>query len=90
MNVDLRVDAHLPHEYIGVEGLRLEMYRKLASARDTAALDEVAVEMRDRCGEPPASVATSSPWRGSGCWRGTSRGWPTSLSPRLSCPVGPK
>ena len=33
------------------------MYRKLASARDTATLDEAVTEMRDRYGEPPAEVA---------------------------------
>src|SRR5205814_9640843 len=57
VKVDLPVDAHLPTEYIAVERLRLEMYRKLASARDTAALDEAVTEMRDRYGEPPAEVA---------------------------------
>jgi transcription-repair coupling factor (superfamily II helicase) len=57
VKVDLPVDAHLPTGYISVERLRLEMYRKLASARDTAALDEAVTEMRDRYGEPPAEVA---------------------------------
>jgi transcription-repair coupling factor (superfamily II helicase) len=56
VKVDLPVDAHLPHEYIGVERLRLEMYRKLAGVRDEARLDEVVAEMRDRYGEPPAAV----------------------------------
>ena len=37
VKVDLPVDAHLPHDYIGVERLRLEMYRKLAEARDRRA-----------------------------------------------------
>jgi transcription-repair coupling factor (superfamily II helicase) len=55
--VDLPVDAHLPHEYIGVERLRLEMYRKLAGVRDAATLNEIVAEMRDRYGEPPAQVA---------------------------------
>ena len=57
VKIDLPVDAHLPHDYIGVERLRLEMYRKLASARTTAELDEAVVEMRDRYGEPPQTVA---------------------------------
>jgi transcription-repair coupling factor (superfamily II helicase) len=57
VKVDLPVDAHLPHEYIGVERLRLEMYRKLAGARTTEALDEIVAEMRDRYGEPSAPVA---------------------------------
>ncbi|GAA1816191.1 transcription-repair coupling factor [Planosporangium flavigriseum] len=56
VKVDLPVDAHLPHSYIGVERLRLEMYRKLASVRDAATLNEIVAEMRDRYGEPPAQV----------------------------------
>jgi transcription-repair coupling factor (superfamily II helicase) len=57
VKIDLPVDAHLPHDYIGVERLRLEMYRKLAEARDSAALTEVVAEMTDRYGEPPTAVA---------------------------------
>ncbi|GAA2524549.1 transcription-repair coupling factor [Pilimelia columellifera] len=57
VKIDLPVDAHLPHDYIAVERLRLEMYRKLASARDAAVLEEVVAEMTDRYGEPPAQVA---------------------------------
>ncbi|GLY01074.1 transcription-repair coupling factor [Actinoplanes sp. NBRC 101535] len=56
VKIDLPVDAHLPTEYIAVERLRLEMYRKLAEARDGARLDEVIAEMTDRYGEPPAPV----------------------------------
>src|SRR6185295_14365541 len=33
VKVDLPIDAHLPLDYIGVERLRLEMYRKIAGAR---------------------------------------------------------
>jgi transcription-repair coupling factor (superfamily II helicase) len=55
--IDLPIDAHLPTEYISVERLRLEMYRKLAEARDNARLDEVVAEMTDRYGEPPEPVA---------------------------------
>jgi transcription-repair coupling factor (superfamily II helicase) len=57
VKIDLPIDAHLPLEYIGAERLRLEIYRKIASARDAAALDEVVAEMRDRYGEPPTPVA---------------------------------
>jgi transcription-repair coupling factor (superfamily II helicase) len=57
VKVDLPVDAHLPHDYIGVERLRLEMYRKLAEARTTKRLAEVVAEMTDRYGEPPEPVA---------------------------------
>jgi len=57
VKIDLPVDAHLPVEYISVERLRLEMYRKLAEARDDKQLDEVVAEMTDRYGEPPEQVA---------------------------------
>ncbi|GID26566.1 transcription-repair coupling factor [Paractinoplanes brasiliensis] len=56
VKIDLPVDAHLPVDYVSVERLRLEMYRKLAEARDNAKLDEVVAEMTDRYGEPPAQV----------------------------------
>ncbi|MEU8000114.1 transcription-repair coupling factor [Catellatospora sp. NPDC049111] len=57
VKIDLPIDAHLPHDYIDSERLRLEIYRKLASARDEAALQEVVAELTDRYGEPPAPVA---------------------------------
>ncbi|MET8280136.1 transcription-repair coupling factor [Micromonospora sp. NPDC005174] len=56
VKIDLPIDAHLPHDYVSVERLRLEMYRKLAEARDEARLGEVVAEMTDRYGEPPAPV----------------------------------
>jgi transcription-repair coupling factor (superfamily II helicase) len=57
VKVDLPVDAHLPHEYLGVERLRLEMYRKIAAAKTSQRLDEVEAELRDRYGSPPDQVA---------------------------------
>ena len=56
VKVDLPVDAHLPHDYIGVERLRLEMYRKLASARTADALAASVTEMKDRYGKLPPEV----------------------------------
>ena len=57
VKIDLPVDAHLPHDYVGVERLRLEMYRKLAEARDDGAAGARSVaEMTDRYGEPPEPV----------------------------------
>src|SRR4030095_15777442 len=57
VKVDLPVDAHLPHEYVNVERLRLEMYRKVAEGKTTQRLEEVEAEMRDRYGSPPEQVA---------------------------------
>ncbi|HEY8451643.1 MAG: transcription-repair coupling factor [Micromonosporaceae bacterium] len=56
VKIDLPVDAHLPEEYVPVERLRLEAYRKLASATTDAELDEVLAELDDRYGEPPVEV----------------------------------
>ncbi|MFQ6272830.1 transcription-repair coupling factor [Kutzneria viridogrisea] len=56
VRVDLPVDAHIPHDYVPGERLRLEAYRKLAAAVDEAALAAVAEELKDRYGTPPAPV----------------------------------
>ncbi len=41
MKIELPVDAHLPHDYISHERLRLEAYRKLAAAETDDVLDEI-------------------------------------------------
>ncbi|WP_041684810.1 transcription-repair coupling factor [Renibacterium salmoninarum] len=56
MKIELPVNAHLPHDYVPGERLRLEAYRKLAAAASNAAIDEVLEELVDRYGEPPAAV----------------------------------
>jgi transcription-repair coupling factor (superfamily II helicase) len=56
VRVDLPVDAHLPHDYVPGERLRLEAYRKIAAAPDADALDAVQEELIDRYGLPPAAV----------------------------------
>ncbi|MDQ0864035.1 transcription-repair coupling factor [Arthrobacter globiformis] len=53
MKIELPVNAHLPHDYVPGERLRLEAYRKLASAVTNEAIDEVLAELVDRYGEPP-------------------------------------
>ncbi|GIG70856.1 transcription-repair coupling factor [Phytomonospora endophytica] len=56
VKVDLPVDANIPYDYISVERLRLEMYRKLAEVRTEEHLAEVRAEMTDRYGEAPEPV----------------------------------
>ncbi|MBC6450289.1 transcription-repair coupling factor [Actinokineospora xionganensis] len=56
VRIDLPVDAHIPHDYVPGERLRLEAYRKLAAAPDVAGLDAVREELVDRYGEPPTPV----------------------------------
>ncbi|MCW2613439.1 MAG: transcription-repair coupling factor [Frankiales bacterium] len=54
--VDLPVDAHLPHDYIPGERLRLEAYRRLAAAYDEPAIAAVRAELADRYGPLPDPV----------------------------------
>jgi len=56
VRIELPVDAHLPHDYIESERLRLEMYRRLAEVRSDADVDAIAEEMVDRYGDPPQEV----------------------------------
>ena len=57
IKIELPVDAHLPHDYVPGERLRLEAYKKLAAVEDEAALAEIEAELRDRYGTPPEPVA---------------------------------
>ncbi|PWV73284.1 transcription-repair coupling factor (superfamily II helicase) [Prauserella marina] len=56
VRVDLPIDAHIPHDYVPGERLRLEAYRKIAAAPDKAGLDAVLDELVDRYGQPPSPV----------------------------------
>jgi transcription-repair coupling factor (superfamily II helicase) len=57
VKVELPVDAHLPHDYIPGERLRLEAYRKLASVANEDELAAVVAELDDRYGDAPEPVA---------------------------------
>jgi transcription-repair coupling factor (superfamily II helicase) len=57
MKIELPVNAHLPHDFVPGERLRLEAYRKLASAITYEAIDEVRAELVDRYGELPLPAA---------------------------------
>ena len=56
VKVELPVDAHIPHDYVSGERLRLEAYRRIAAATDEASIDEVVAELRDRYGPLPEPV----------------------------------
>ena len=56
IKIELPVDAHLPHDYVPHERLRLEMYKKLAAVVDEAQLGEIEAELVDRYGSPPEPV----------------------------------
>jgi transcription-repair coupling factor (superfamily II helicase) len=57
VRIELPVDAHLPHDYIPSERLRLEMYKRLAEVRADEDIDLLREELLDRYGEPPEPVA---------------------------------
>jgi transcription-repair coupling factor (superfamily II helicase) len=52
---ELSVDvaALLPEDYVADVGVRLSLYKRLASAVDEAHVADIAVEMEDRFGAPP-------------------------------------
>nr|WP_239455409.1 transcription-repair coupling factor [Nocardioides gilvus] len=56
IRIDLPVDAHLPHDYVSSERLRLEMYKRLSEVRTDADVDEIRAELVDRYGTPPDVV----------------------------------
>jgi transcription-repair coupling factor (superfamily II helicase) len=56
IRVDLPVDAHLPHDYIPGERLRLEAYRRIAGAATHEELAEARQELVDRYGRFPQPV----------------------------------
>ena len=56
--VELPVTAHLPIEYVPSERLRLDLYRRIADAKESAELKSIAEELVDRFGELPAEAQT--------------------------------
>jgi transcription-repair coupling factor (superfamily II helicase) len=56
MRVDLPVDAHIPHEWVPGERLRLEAYRRIASIAKEADVVAVHDELVDRYGKLPEPV----------------------------------
>ena len=56
VKIELPVDAHLPHDYVPSERLRLEMYKRLAEVRSDEEIDEVRSELVDRYGTVPDPV----------------------------------
>ena len=55
-NVNLRVDLRIDDEFIPDMNQRLTVYRRFAAVRNDAELDRLMDEVRDRYGNPPASV----------------------------------
>ncbi|MGI8418572.1 MAG: transcription-repair coupling factor [Nakamurella sp.] len=50
VRIELPIDASIPHEYVPTERLRLDAYRKIASATGPDDLEAVQAELTDRYG----------------------------------------
>ena len=56
VRVELPVNAHIPHDYIGGERLRLEAYTRIAAIDSDDQIVAVRDELTDRYGTPPEPV----------------------------------
>ncbi len=56
VRVELPVNAHIPHEYVPGERLRLEAYTRIAAIDSADDLAAARAELTDRFGPPPEAV----------------------------------
>jgi transcription-repair coupling factor (superfamily II helicase) len=56
VRIELPVDAHIPHDYVTGERLRLEAYTRIAAIDSVADIDAVRDELVDRYGPVPRQV----------------------------------
>jgi transcription-repair coupling factor (superfamily II helicase) len=54
--LNLGLNIRIPAEYIAEENQRLRMYKRIAGVETDSQLADVAAELRDRYGDPPAPV----------------------------------
>jgi transcription-repair coupling factor (superfamily II helicase) len=56
VRIELPVDAHIPHDYVPGERLRLEAYTRIAAIDSVDDIAAVRDELADRYGPPPTPV----------------------------------
>ena len=56
ITIDVPTDAHLPVDYVPLEELRIEAYRRLSSVTTVAEVDDIRDEWTDRYGPVPAAA----------------------------------
>jgi transcription-repair coupling factor (superfamily II helicase) len=56
VRIELPVDAHIPHDYVAGERLRLEAYTRIAAIDSPADINAVRDELADRYGPVPEQV----------------------------------
>ncbi len=54
--VDLRIPALLPEDYVGDVNIRLSLYKRIANCADEKAIDDLKVELIDRFGLLPQAT----------------------------------
>ncbi len=54
--IDIRIDAHIPEDYIESLPQRLSIYKRIADIKNNDDASDVLDELIDRFGEPPQSV----------------------------------
>jgi transcription-repair coupling factor (superfamily II helicase) len=57
VKIEMPIDAHLPHDYIQSERLRLEIYKRMAEVRSDEDVRLLREELVDRYGTPPDPVS---------------------------------
>ena len=57
VHVDLPGDAWFPREYLADFRAKIDLYRRLSRATRLSEIDDLAAELADRFGPPPAEVA---------------------------------
>lgn len=56
VNIDLPLEAYIPSDYVGAEGLRLQLYRRMGNITSAIDIDALAQELADRFGPLPQPV----------------------------------
>jgi transcription-repair coupling factor (superfamily II helicase) len=56
VRLDVDVDAYVPADYVGYEQAKIDLHRRIASAREVAEIEALAQELADRFGPPPPPV----------------------------------
>ncbi|MFA9272933.1 MAG: TRCF domain-containing protein [Baekduiaceae bacterium] len=57
VRLDVSVDAYIPADYIPYEQAKIDVHRRIAGAREVAALGMLADELADRFGEVPEPLS---------------------------------
>src|SRR6185436_10002046 len=57
VRLDVNVDAYVPADYVPYEAAKIDVHRRIASARDVADLGALREELEDRFGPVPLPLA---------------------------------